>query len=328
MANQRISELEVLSPVADTDYTIVYDVDAGDTKRATKADFKGADGTNGTDGADGADGVVQTIGVTTANGVSAVSSGGADPRLTVTLGSITPSAIQVSGLTASEIVGTDGSKNLVSLAVATYPSLTELSYVKGVSSAIQTQLGTKVTSGGALGTPSSGTLTNCTGLPVAGITASTSTALGVGSIELGHASDTTISKSAAGVIAVEGVVIPSISSTNTLTNKRITQRVSAEASSATPTINTDNVDAHSITAIGTDITSMSSNLSGTPTNFQKLIIRFKDDGTARAIAWGTSFEARGVALPTTTVISKVLTVGFIYDTVTSKWGCVASAQEE
>lgn len=56
-----------------------------------------------------------------------------------------------------------------------------------------------------LGTPSSGTLTNCTGLPVAGITASTSTALGVGSIELGHATDTTISRSASGVIAIEGV---------------------------------------------------------------------------------------------------------------------------
>jgi len=129
------------------------------------------------------------------------------------------------------------------------------------------------------------------------------------------------------VMTVEGVVIPSISSTNTLTNKRITKRVSTEASSATPTINTDNVDAHSITALATAITSMTTNLSGTPTNFQKLIVRIKDDGTARAIAWGASFEAKGVALPTTTVISKVLTVGFIYDTVTSKWGCVASAQE-
>lgn len=61
--------------------------------------------------------------------------------------------------------------------------------------------------GGALGTPSSGTLTNCTALPVSGITASTSTALGVGSLEIGHASDTTVSRSAAGVIAVEGVPV-------------------------------------------------------------------------------------------------------------------------
>ena len=117
------------------------------------------------------------------------------------------------------------------------------------------------------------------------------------------------------------------SATATLTNKRVTPRVSSETSSATPTINTDNVDAHSITALATAITSMTTNLSGTPTNFQKLIVRIKDDGTARAIAWGASFESKGVTLPTTTVISKVLTVGFIYDTVTSKWGCVASAQE-
>ena len=73
-----------------------------------------------------------------------------------------------------------------------------------------------------LGTPTSGTLTNCAGLPISGLTASTSTALGVGSIELGNASDTTLSRSAAGVLAVEGVVIPSISSTNTLTNKTLT----------------------------------------------------------------------------------------------------------
>lgn len=48
--------------------------------------------------------------------------------------------ITSSSLTASEMVITDGSKNLVSAAVATYPSLTELSYVKGLTSSAQTQL--------------------------------------------------------------------------------------------------------------------------------------------------------------------------------------------
>ena len=52
-------------------------------------------------------------------------------------------SITGSYLTASEILITDASKNIVSAPVATYPSLTELSYVKGVTSAIQTQLGTK-----------------------------------------------------------------------------------------------------------------------------------------------------------------------------------------
>jgi hypothetical protein len=49
----------------------------------------------------------------------------------------------ISGLTASELVATDGSKVLQSLAVATYPSLAEIAYVKGVTSAIQTQLNAK-----------------------------------------------------------------------------------------------------------------------------------------------------------------------------------------
>lgn len=57
---------------------------------------------------------------------------------------------------------------------------------------------------GALGTPSSGTLTNCTGLPIAGLSASTSTAIGVGSIELGNASDCTLARSVTARLTVEG----------------------------------------------------------------------------------------------------------------------------
>lgn len=146
-------------------------------------------------------------------------------------------------------------------------------------------------------------------------------------IELGNASDTTLARVSAGVISVEWVTIPSVSSTNTFTNKRITERITTITSSATPTVNTDNCDAVTITALATVITSMTTNLTGTPTNFQKLVFRIKDNATARAITWGASFEARWVALPTTTVISKVLTVWFIYDTVTSKRWCVASVNE-
>ncbi len=115
--------------------------------------------------------------------------------------------------------------------------------------------------------------------------------------------------------------------TQTLTNKRITDRVTTITSHATPTIDTDDCDAVTITAQAEAITSMTTNLSGTPTNFQKLIFRILDDGTGRAITWGASFQAMGADLPTTTTASKVLTVGFIYDTVDSKWGCVASSEE-
>lgn len=54
---------------------------------------------------------------------------------------ITAQNINLSAETASTIASFDASKNVKSLALATYPSLTELSYVKGVTSAIQTQLG-------------------------------------------------------------------------------------------------------------------------------------------------------------------------------------------
>lgn len=152
----------------------------------------------------------------------------------------------------------------------------------------------------------------------------TTNAITVGSVEIWHATDTTLSRYAAWVVAVEGVVIPSISSINTLTNKRITVRTWTTASSATPTINTDNVDHYLITAQTVDITSFTTNLSGTPTEWQKLLISIT--GTAaRAITWGSSFESSTIALPITTVSTNRLDVWFVWNTVSSKWRCVATA---
>ena len=110
------------------------------------------------------------------------------------------------------------------------------------------------------------------------------------------------------------------SSTSILTNKRITARVDSTTSSATPTINTDNVDTYKLTAQAADITSFTTNLSGTPTDDQ--ILHIVIIGTAtRAITWGSKFEASTVALPTTTVGTDRLDVYFIWNTNTSKWRC-------
>jgi hypothetical protein len=113
------------------------------------------------------------------------------------------------------------------------------------------------------------------------------------------------------------------SDTQTLTNKRVTPRVSTTTSSSTPTINTDNVDVYGLTAQAVNITSFTTNLSGTPTNGQKLWIYIV--GTAaRTITWGASFEASVVPLPTTTVSTNRLDVGFVWNAATSKWRCVAA----
>ena len=105
------------------------------------------------------------------------------------------------------------------------------------------------------------------------------------------------------------------------------RRTTTEASSGTPTINTDNTDIHTITALAAAITSMTTNLSGTPVNGQKIIIRILDDGTARAITWGSSFASRGATLPTITVLSKYQYNGFIYNSTTSTWDLVATVNE-
>jgi len=98
-------------------------------------------------------------------------------------------------------------------------------------------------------------------------------------------------------------------------------------SHATPTINTDTTDIFTITALAEAITSMTTNLSGTPVNGQKLIIRIKDNGTARAITWGASFASMLATLPTTTVLSKTQYNGFAWNSTSSKWDLLVTGNE-
>jgi len=127
-----------------------------------------------------------------------------------------------------------------------------------------------------------------------------------------------------GTIAIDSTVTTN-SGTQTLTNKWVQPRVLAStANSATPTLNTDNYDIMVITGQSVAITNFSTNLTGTPVNGQKLIISITGTG-AIAITWGTSFESSTVTLPSTTVTTARLDVGFIWNVATSKWRCIASA---
>jgi hypothetical protein len=109
-----------------------------------------------------------------------------------------------------------------------------------------------------------------------------------------------------------------------ISSTRITPRTGTVTSNANPTINTDNVDFFSITAQSVNVTSMTTNLSGTPTDAQKLWIAITDNGTPRTITWGASFESSTYfTLPGTTLASTRMDIGFVWNAATSKWRMVA-----
>ena len=142
-------------------------------------------------------------------------------------------------------------------------------------------------------------------------------------IELGAATDTTLSRVSAGVIAVEGITIPTISSTNTLTNKAITQRVVTTTDDATAVIDVAVTDVYELSAIANNTTF---SFTGSPTDGQKFMVRYKDAGVSKTLTW-TGFVAIGITLPVATTASKWGYVGVVYNSAASAYHAIATTTE-
>ncbi|RUP37044.1 MAG: hypothetical protein EKK63_15860 [Acinetobacter sp.] len=69
------------------------------------------------------------------------------------------------------------------------------------------------------------------------------------------------------------------------------------------------------------------NPTGTFSEGQCLIIRIKDNGTARTIAYGTKYRSLGATLPTTTTVSKTMYLSFIYNATDDQFDLVGYSQE-
>ena len=103
---------------------------------------------------------------------------------------------------------------------------------------------------------------------------------------------------------------------------RINKRVGTTASSGTPTPDGDNNDVFTITALAANATFAVP--TGTPTDGQTLLIRIKDNGTARTLAFNAIYRAgTDISLPTTTTLSKTLYLGFVYNAADTKWDLAA-----
>lgn len=178
-----------------------------------------------------------------------------------------------------------------------------------------------------LGTPSAVNLTNGTALPLSGITGSTSTALGVGSLEVGHATDSTLSRLGAGDLGIEGVSILTTTNTKTITNKRKQPRVYTATNNATLTPEIDTYDIFHLTAMSAN-TTIANHSTSTPADGEIITLRFLDNGTARTLSWGTNYVAKGgIALPSTTTISKNMSCLFEWNANLSKYNLIGLTQE-
>lgn len=97
-------------------------------------------------------------------------------------------------------------------------------------------------------------------------------------------------------------------------------RVATIASSATPIMNIGVADVLNLLAqaAATNVTSMTSSLTGTPVAGQRLHMALQAVSGTPTITWGTSWEASTVALPTGFTATRV-DCDFMWNAATSKW---------
>ena len=100
--------------------------------------------------------------------------------------------------------------------------------------------------------------------------------------------------------------------------------VQSTASTATLTPTYSN-DVAEVTAQSAALTI--ANPSGTAVDGHGLVIRIKDNGTARALTWGSDYRAIGVTLPTTTVLGKQHYIACIRNSAAGKMDVVAVGVE-
>lgn len=111
--------------------------------------------------------------------------------------------------------------------------------------------------------------------------------------------------------------------------RSITTRIGTIASTATVTPSTDS-DQYNITALATTASIAIPTGTVAASDGQKLTIRIKDNGTAYTLSWVITiggYRTIGTILPLSTIATKTMYIGCIYNAADSFWDVVSVAQQ-
>lgn len=104
-----------------------------------------------------------------------------------------------------------------------------------------------------------------------------------------------------------------------------TVRSTSSVTPGTLTPDVDNYDFFVVTALANSMTFGAP--TGTPVSGQGMLIRVKDNGTARTLTFNAIYRAIGVTLPTATVANKLLYLAARYNAESIKWDIISVGRE-
>jgi hypothetical protein len=111
-------------------------------------------------------------------------------------------------------------------------------------------------------------------------------------------------------------------------NANVNPRAITDAAT-TGTITPDSTNADLYRVIGMTGTVTFAAPSGSPVAGQKLMLRFKDNGTSRSLVWNATYRPFGsVALPAATTVNKTHYVGMIYNSTDSAWDVISHVVQQ
>jgi hypothetical protein len=140
---------------------------------------------------------------------------------------------------------------------------------------------------------------------------------GLGTMSTQNANNVTITGGSFSNSNISNVTVAN----STVNSSRINPRFLSAANATTLAPDISAYDQYNLTAQDKALTVSAP--VGTPLDGNKLMIRITGNSSAYAITWNVAYTVIGVTLPTTTVATKTIYVGTIYNATNTRWDVIA-----